>query len=199
MFVPFHTGRRRERDWTRERLESGSRSIVLTYTVSLCFLPRRTGCIVGFKQCRRHQHVVKGSGVIAFDSLCLLLMYLCLWPKWQPIPCIVHYLWPEPYGPRAKIVHCIGNRVPFGTHPLCEHSSTTTVPADTKNGENAFLSSAFRTPLHTFTTRKKSLTFIIRLIPNWGLNWQVIKWNDAENFTRAHGSAVISLQGADWY
>lgn len=37
-------------------------------------------------------------------------------PKWQPIPYKAHYVWPEPYGPWAKVVHYIGCRIPFGTH-----------------------------------------------------------------------------------
>ena len=34
-------------------------------------------------------------------------------PKWNPIPYIVHFFWP---GPGWKVVHYIGNRVPFGPH-----------------------------------------------------------------------------------
>ena len=39
-------------------------------------------------------------------------------PKWHPLPCLVHYLWPEPfgisYGPWPKVVHYIVNRMWFG-------------------------------------------------------------------------------------
>ena len=34
-----------------------------------------------------------------------------VYPKWHPIPYI------EPYGPQSKVVHYIGNRVPFETRP----------------------------------------------------------------------------------
>ena len=37
-----------------------------------------------------------------------------LCPKWHPIPYIVHYLWPRPFGLWSKVVPHIGNRVPFG-------------------------------------------------------------------------------------
>ena len=44
------------------------------------------------------------------SATCLLLH-----PRGHPFPFIVHYFWP---GPRSKVVHYRGNRVPFGGHPL---------------------------------------------------------------------------------
>jgi hypothetical protein len=42
-----------------------------------------------------------------------------LHPKWHSIPYIVHYFWPEGYRPWSKVVHYIGNRVPFGMQMYC--------------------------------------------------------------------------------
>ena len=36
----------------------------------------------------------------------------------NPIPNIVHYFWSEIHGSWSKVVHYIGNRVPFRTHTL---------------------------------------------------------------------------------
>lgn len=41
-------------------------------------------------------------------------MQACV-PKWPPIPYMVHYLLPDPYGSWSKEVHHIGNRVTFET------------------------------------------------------------------------------------
>ena len=38
--------------------------------------------------------------------------------KWDHIPYIVHYFWAWPIGIWSKVVHYIGNRVPFGEQPL---------------------------------------------------------------------------------
>jgi hypothetical protein len=38
-----------------------------------------------------------------------------LCPKWHPIPYIVHYFWPKPYGPWPNVVRCTGDRVSSGT------------------------------------------------------------------------------------
>lgn len=40
---------------------------------------------------------------------------LGLCPKWHPTPFIVHYFRPGSIGLWSKVVHCKGNRVPFGT------------------------------------------------------------------------------------
>jgi hypothetical protein len=37
-------------------------------------------------------------------------------PQWHPVPYIVHYFWPGSIGLWSKLVHYVGNRVPFGTH-----------------------------------------------------------------------------------
>jgi hypothetical protein len=45
-------------------------------------------------------------------------------PKCHPVPYIVHYFWPEPYGPWLKVVHYVGNRVPLrmqSCFPLQNH------------------------------------------------------------------------------
>lgn len=42
---------------------------------------------------------------------------LGLHPKWQPIPDIVQYFWPEPYGSWSKVLCAPGNRVQLGTQP----------------------------------------------------------------------------------
>jgi hypothetical protein len=40
---------------------------------------------------------------------------MCL--KWHTNSYTVHYIWSKPYGPWSKLVHYIGNTVPFGMHP----------------------------------------------------------------------------------
>lgn len=39
-----------------------------------------------------------------------------LHPKYNPIPYIVHNVWPGPIGLYSKVVHSKGNRVPFGKY-----------------------------------------------------------------------------------
>ena len=46
-----------------------------------------------------------------------LFIQVCV-PNGNLFPYIVHYFWSEIYGPGSKVVHYVGNRVPFGTHQL---------------------------------------------------------------------------------
>ena len=55
---------------------------------------------------------------------------LCLCPKCHPNYYIVHYYGLLPYGPWSKVVQGalpadIGNRVPFGTHHICDSGAVT--------------------------------------------------------------------------
>lgn len=45
--------------------------------------------------------------------------YLDTGPRWHPIPYVVRYFWSGPKGLWSRVVHYVGNGLPFGTHPLC--------------------------------------------------------------------------------
>jgi hypothetical protein len=63
---------------------------------------------------------------VVFACLCVLIWKnRAVWTgtkhilglKWHPIPYIAHFeFWKGPYGSWSKVMHYIGNRVPFGMH-----------------------------------------------------------------------------------
>lgn len=94
--ICFHPGRQR-----------GSWPIFLVLSV---FLP--LGCM---------------PACLRFGSYLVLhtyLDYLGLRPKWHPVLYIVEYFWQETFGPWLKVVHYVGNRVPFGMRTRNDLSSS---------------------------------------------------------------------------
>ena len=60
------------------------------------------------KEKRLEENLIPLAGIRSVMSM--------LYPKWHPIPYIVHSFWPESCGSWSKVVHYIRKRVPFGMH-----------------------------------------------------------------------------------
>ena len=114
--------------WSVLYIKSNNNEFQQQKSIIMC----RVICIYTYKHINisnfrcRHDHIIYGkqNGYSIFPSIfpTAALSDRCFWfyPKWHPIPFIVHYFWPGSIGLRSKIVHYIGNRVPFGTHHWSE-------------------------------------------------------------------------------